>query len=110
MHTTSSLALHHPAPEVAYCQRGIRVDIVGGPGIENLPAADAAATLRALLAEYPRLELKRGMTECLCARARSKPATTYDNFVGAFGEAYVEGYRRLNVGEAMIVASLRPDC
>ena len=110
-HTTSSLAPHHPAPEVAYCQRGIRIDILGLPEIENhLPAADAAATLRALLLQYPRLDLKRGMTECFCALARSKPATTYDNIVGAFGEAYVEGYERLKVGETMVVDSLRPDC
>jgi hypothetical protein len=30
----------------------------------------------------------------LCELCRKKPESTYDNFVGEFGEKYVEGYDR----------------
>ncbi|KAF8583109.1 hypothetical protein K439DRAFT_1634691 [Ramaria rubella] len=104
MHTTPSLA-HYTVPEVAYCQRGIAVDFVGR-GLELLP--DAAATFGAILAEYPHLEMKDGFRECLCTLARNKPQTTYDNFVGAIGQAYVKGYERSTEEEEMLVAAIRP--
>jgi len=104
MHTTPSTS-DNSVPEVKYCQRGIAVDILGH-GMELIP--DASVTIEAILKVYPRLEMKDGMTGCFCGIARSKPETTYDNIVGAFGVAYVEGYKRSDEHDQMIVASLRP--
>lgn len=104
LHTTPSIA-HHTVPEVGYCQRGTGFDILG-LWMDHVP--DAAATVEAVLEAYPRLEIKGEFTGCLCAIARSKPETTFDNFVAAFGETYVEGYTRSREVETMIIAALRP--
>ena len=45
-----------------------------------------------IVKEFPRLGLKEGVREIFCRLCRTKPATTYDNPVGQFGERYVEGF------------------
>jgi len=45
-----------------------------------------------IVAEYPRLGFRDGVVELMCGLCRTKPETTYDNFVGEFGDALVEGY------------------
>ena len=87
LHTTFSIALHKE-PEVALCCSGIAIDIVGY-GLEQIEPRQTAA----ILAAYPRLALKEQFKEALCSVVRSKPQTTYDNFVRDIGERYVPGYQ-----------------
>jgi hypothetical protein len=86
LHTTRSIALHKE-PEVAMTHSGIAVDVIGA-GLELIPQDK----LRAILAEFPRLSLKKQFRDCLCVVVRQKPATSYDNFLRDFGTRYVQGY------------------
>lgn len=36
--------------------------------------------------------MKEGLREICCRLCRTKPETTYDNFVGEYGERYIEGF------------------
>ncbi len=87
LHTTASIA-SHKQPEVAICAAGIGCDIVGF-GLDKIPAQQIAA----ITAAYPRLAIKEGFKNDMCAIVRSKPQTTYDNFVRDFGERYVADYK-----------------
>ena len=42
----------------------------------------------------PRAGLVDGCKQIMCELCRRKPQTTYDNFVGEFGDEYIEGYSR----------------
>ncbi|EKG15789.1 hypothetical protein MPH_06992 [Macrophomina phaseolina MS6] len=48
----------------------------------------------AITKAYPRLGLMSEVKEVMCGFCRTKPATTYDNTVGEWGEMFVEGYSR----------------
>lgn len=86
LHTTRSIALHKE-PEVAMTQSGIAVDVIGA-GLDLIPQDK----VRAILAEFPRLSMKKQFRDCLCSLVRQKPATSYDNFLRDIGTRYVEGY------------------
>lgn len=86
LHTTLSLAAHKE-PEVALCCSGIAIDVIGF-GLEQIEPHHTAA----ILAAYPRLALREQFREALCGVVRSKPQTTYDNFLRDVGERYVPGY------------------
>ena len=45
-----------------------------------------------LLAEFPRLSMKKQFQERLCSLVRQKPATSYDNFLRDISTRYVQGY------------------
>src|SRR5215468_9692236 len=75
-------------PEVGICTLGAGVDFAGLFS-ERIPRGEMAS----ILAAYPRLELKRQLTDCLRGLARSRPQTTYDNFIRDFGERFVPGYK-----------------
>lgn len=45
-----------------------------------------------MVQQYPRLGLKEGIKDMMCWLCETKPRTTYDNFVGQYGERFVEGY------------------
>ncbi|KAI2468420.1 hypothetical protein F4781DRAFT_432396 [Annulohypoxylon bovei var. microspora] len=86
LHCTASLALHHPAPEVALAHLGITADFLGPrfpPGDGSVLSEDE---YRAVVARFPMagfgVEVLKGV---MCGLCRVKPETTYDNFVGAFG-------------------------
>ena len=89
LHTTSSIA-SHKENEVRTTFYGISTDF-GGPDMsfEKLLTWEE---WEAVVKEYPRLGLKEGVKEIMCELCRNKPETTYDNFVGDYGEKYVEGY------------------
>ena len=87
LHTTRSIALHKE-PEVAMTHSGIAVDVIGA-GIDQIPQAE----LRAILAQFPRLSMKKQFQDCLCSLVRQKPTTSYDNFLRDIGTRYVEGYK-----------------
>jgi HD domain len=86
LHTTRSIALHKE-PEVAVMHSGIAVDVIGA-GLELIPQD----SVRAILAEFPRLSMKKQFQECLCGVVRRKPATSYDNILRDIGTRYVKGY------------------
>ena len=80
----------HKEVEVAATGEGIHADFTG-------PDLVAGGHLtweewNAVSKEFPRLGMKEGIREIMCGLCRNKPDTTYDNFVGYFGERYVEGY------------------
>ena len=86
LHTTRSIALHKE-PEVAMTHSGIAVDVIGA-GLDRIPQDK----VRAILAEFPRLSMKKQHQDCLCSLVRQKPATSYDNFLRDIGTRYVAGY------------------
>ena len=75
-------------PEVGICTVGAGVDFAGLFS-ERIPRGEMAS----ILAAFPRLQMKRQMRESLCAIARARPQTTYENFIRDFGERFVPGYR-----------------
>jgi hypothetical protein len=75
-------------PEVGICTAGAGADYAG-LFYERISTASAAR----ILAEFPRLQMKRQLKECLCDVARMRPEATYDNFIRDFGERFVEGYK-----------------
>ena len=93
LHTTRSIALHKE-PEVAVTHSGIFVDVIGA-GLELIPQDN----VRAILAEFPRLSMKKQFLECLCGVVRRKPATTYDNSLRDIGTRYVKGYTAPSVAD-----------
>jgi hypothetical protein len=50
--------------------------------------------MKSILAEFPRLEMKRCFADSVCRIVQAKPETTYDNFAADFGERFVAGYKR----------------
>ena len=86
LHTTRSIALHKE-PEVATTHLGIGVDVIGA-GLDRIPQDK----VRAILAEFPRLLMKKQFQERLCGVVREKPATSYDNLLRDIGMRYVAGY------------------
>jgi hypothetical protein len=91
LHTTVSIALHKE-PEVVATSVGIAADI-GGP--ERIGGgALTRETYDRVVEVYPLLNLKEGLKEHMCGFCKSKPETTFDNWVGEIGERYVEGYSR----------------
>lgn len=74
-------------PEVGICTVGAGVDFAGFLA-ERIPEW----IMESILAAFPRLQMKRRMTECLAGIARARPQTTHDNFVRDFGERFVAGY------------------
>jgi hypothetical protein len=88
LNSTPSLGLYKEN-EVALCTAGVGLDW-GGFGYESLPARQIAEIVDA----YPRLGMKQRFTRDVCWVVETRPATTYDNFAGAFGERFVPGYKR----------------
>jgi hypothetical protein len=86
LNSTPSIGLYKET-EIALCTTGICLDVVGFQ-YSLIPAAE----MRAIVAEFPRLGMKKKMTGCFCHIARTRPETSYDNFVRDFGERLVPGY------------------
>lgn len=88
LHTTASIAIHKEKEVKATCV---------GIGAEFVPFEQAYGGVltkeiwEGIVEVFPRTNFKQGVTEILCGLCRTKPETTYDNFVGDLGEAYVEG-------------------
>ena len=86
LHTTRSIALHKE-PEVAMTHSGIAMDVIGA-GLNLIPQEK----VRAILAEFPRLSMKKQFRDGLCSLVRQKPATSYDNVLRDIGTRYVAGF------------------
>ena len=95
LHTTRSIALHKE-PEVAVAHSGILVDVFGA-GLDLIPQDKVPA----ILAEFPRLSMKKQFLECLCGVVRRKPATSYDNSLRDLGTRYVKGYTAPSVADVL---------
>jgi hypothetical protein len=95
LHTTRSLALHKE-PEVAMTHSGIAIDVIGA-GLELIPQDK----IRAILAEFPRLSMKKQFLDCLSNVVRQKPATSYDNVLRDVGTRYVKDYKAPNFAELL---------
>jgi hypothetical protein len=69
-----------------------------GPDIAKQSFGDLVTVTQsqwnAIAHEFPRAGLQGYMTNTLVCLCRRKPAATYQNFVGDWGEKYVEGYAR----------------
>ena len=87
LNSTPSIGLHKEA-EVALCTAGIGVEF--GFQYDGIPADE----MKSILAEFPRLEMKRCFADSVCRIVQTKPETTYDNFAADFGERFVPGYKR----------------
>ncbi|KAE8450278.1 hypothetical protein EG329_006706 [Mollisiaceae sp. DMI_Dod_QoI] len=89
LHTTPSIALYKEL-EVKCCAIGVHADFAGPE--RSIGGVLTRSVWDAVNAEFPRLGFRDGIKRVLCGLCRTKPDTTYDNFVGPFGDAYVEGY------------------
>lgn len=107
LHTTGSIVFHKE-PEVVACAYGIWADFQGP---DRIAGASPGTLLtweeyRAVVKEFPRLDLMNGLKEVMCGLCRTKPETTYDNTVGEWGDKFVEGYSR----EGKLTADLLLTC
>ncbi len=96
LNSTPSISLYKEV-EVALCTGGIGLDW-GGWGYEAIPEAQVAAIVEA----FPRLEMKQRFTRAVCRIVETRPATTYDNFAGDFGERFVPGYKRASTVDYLL--------
>lgn len=87
LNATPSIALYKE-PEVALCSAGTGVEF--GFQYDRI----APEEMKSILAEFPRLEMKRRFTDSVCRIVETKPETTYDNWAADFGERFVPGYKR----------------
>jgi len=87
LNSTPSIAVYDEA-EVALSTAGIALDF-GGLQYDQIPPDE----MKRILAEFPRLDIKRGFTDSVCRIVTTKPETTYDNFARDFGERFVPGYK-----------------
>lgn len=69
---------------------GIYADFMGWQGAYG--GVMTEEVWNGIVGAYPREGFGKSVVESLCGLCRTKPATTFDNFVSAFGEEYVEGY------------------
>ncbi|KAH7336700.1 hypothetical protein BKA65DRAFT_607445 [Rhexocercosporidium sp. MPI-PUGE-AT-0058] len=88
LHTTVSIAVHKET-EVKACCVGILAEFV--PLSETYGGVLTQQVWDTIVKDFPRTDFKEGVNEILCGLCRTKPITTYDNFVGDFGTAYLEG-------------------
>jgi hypothetical protein len=98
LNSTPSIALHKEA-EVALGTMGIGLDW-GGFGLESIPKDEIAA----IVAAFPRLEMKHQFAEACSHLVTIRPETSYDNFLSDFGERFVPGYRRMSTVDLLMNA------
>jgi hypothetical protein len=93
LHTTPSIGMHKQA-EVRIVGLGPLLDFLGPD--RQFGLGEAVVVKRGvwdqIVGEYPRDGFRQGVKEVMCHLCREKPGTTYDNFVGQFGERFVEGF------------------
>lgn len=87
LNSTPTIGLYKEA-EVALCTAGIGVEF--GFQYDQIPPKE----MKSILAEFPRLQMKRRFADSVCRIVKTKPETTYDNFAADFGERFVPGYQR----------------
>ena len=98
LNSTPSIALHKE-PEVALGTMGIGLDW-GGFGLESIPAVEIAA----IVAAFPRLNMKHRFAETCRHLVTTRPEVSYDNFLSDFGERFVPGYQRRSTVDLLMNA------
>jgi hypothetical protein len=98
LNSTPSLALHKE-PEVAVGTMGIGLDY-GGFGVDALPTDD----VERILGTFPRLKMKQQFAETCCRLVKTRPDTSYDNFLRDFGERFVPGYKGVSTVDLLMNA------
>ncbi|KAG0649646.1 hypothetical protein D0Z07_4060 [Hyphodiscus hymeniophilus] len=89
LHGTFSIAQHKEI-EVQSCMMGVVSDFTGP---EKSPGGVLTREVwDQVVKEYSRTGFKDGVIEEMCGLCRTKPETTYENFVSSFGTEYVNGY------------------
>jgi hypothetical protein len=96
LNSTPSISFYKEA-EVALCTAGIALDW-GGLGYESVPQAGVSA----IVAAFPRLQMKQRFTHAVCGIVETRQATTYDNFAADFGERFVPGYKRPSMVDLLL--------
>src|SRR5262245_15996087 len=96
--STPSLALHKEA-EVAVGTMGIGLDY-GGFGLDAIDAEG----VRRVLSELPRLKMKDRFSEACCRLVTERPETSQHNFMRAFGESVVPGYKAVSTVDLLMNA------
>ena len=96
LHVHGTIALYKK-PEVSVIFEAVAVDAVGY-AFDRIPSNQ----MKAILNEFPRLGMKKGITACFTKVAREKPETTYDNSLRDFGSRFVEGYHVAVTGPDLI--------
>ncbi|ORY13812.1 hypothetical protein BCR34DRAFT_599584 [Clohesyomyces aquaticus] len=93
LHTTPQIAAYKQ-PEVAFTNAGIFTELVGIDDSKKfLPeVVMTQQEFDGIAKEFPRDGLNGLLREVMCGLCRTKPETTYGNFVGGYGERFVEGY------------------
>jgi hypothetical protein len=86
-------------PEVALCTAGIGLDFAGWQ-YERFPSEEMAG----ILSTFPRLDMKRRVTDTVCGLVKANPETTYDNFTRDFGERLVPGYKSVSTVDLLLNA------
>lgn len=71
---------------------GIAADFLGPAGVPG--GALAESEWQEIIKAFPRSGFKTGVVQISCGFCKSKPETTYSNFLSDFGESMVEGYNR----------------
>ncbi|OTB04576.1 hypothetical protein M426DRAFT_11466 [Hypoxylon sp. CI-4A] len=89
LHTTGSIALHHPSPEISLAHLGIMADFSGPQFPPGNGATISEAEYREVVAHFPLAKFGvEDIKEVLCGLCRDKPETTYDNLISGFGLAF----------------------
>lgn len=89
LHTSPSIAHHHPNPTVMLVQLAIMADFFG----PNLPPPLPEGIIskdeyKAIVAEFPREGFTENLRDIMCGLCREKKETTLDNFVSEFGRKF----------------------
>ena len=86
LNSTPSIGLHKET-EVALATAGICLDVIGLQ-YDVLGAQEVDA----IVGQFPRLGMKRQMTDCFCHMAGKLPETAYGSFLADFGQRFVPGF------------------
>src|ERR1700746_741880 len=98
LNSTPSLALPKE-PEVVVGTMGLGLDYGGLVG-EALPTAD----VERILSAFPRLRMKQRFAETCSRLVTNKPETSHDNFLRAFGDRFVPGYKAVSTVDLLMNA------
>lgn len=91
LHTTGTIVFHKEA-EVAACAYGIWADFQGPDRVQG--GLLTWEEYNKVVEVFPRLELMRNLKCMMLHFCHTKPATTYDNTVGEWGEKFSKTYDR----------------
>lgn len=96
LHATASIA-RYKQPEVAIASAGILTELLG-PELGKAAFGDVVTVAQAqwdgIAKAYPRGGLRAYFNGVMVGLCVGKPGTTWDNFVGDYGEVFLEGFSR----------------